>query len=78
MDLAGTHSALQARWAHGGVTTQNELTNTYLKGLTEYLQNQTNKIRDWVEDRQSRIAWQTINEVYSTVSNSGGTASFGF
>ena len=26
------------------------------------MQNQTNKIRDSVEDRQSRIAWQTVNE----------------
>ena len=30
---------------------------------TEYIQNQIDKIRDSVEDRQSRIAWQTINEV---------------
>ena len=27
------------------------------------MQNQIDKIRDSVEDRQSRIAWQTINEV---------------
>ena len=33
------------------------------KEQTEYIQNQINKIRDSVEDRQSRIAWQTINEV---------------
>ena len=26
-------------------------------------ENQIDKIRDSVEDRQSRIAWQTINEV---------------
>ena len=26
------------------------------------MQNQIEKIRDSVEDRQSRIAWQTINE----------------
>ena len=31
--------------------------------MTEYIQNQIDKIRDSVEDRQSRIAWQTINEV---------------
>ena len=31
--------------------------------MTEYIQNQMDKIRDSVEDRQSRIAWQTINEV---------------
>ena len=30
---------------------------------TEYIKNQIDKIRDSVEDRQSRIAWQTINEV---------------
>ena len=29
----------------------------------EYIQNQIDKIRDSVEDRQSRIAWQPINEV---------------
>ena len=27
------------------------------------MQNQIDKIRDSVEDRQPRIAWQTINEV---------------
>ena len=42
---------------------QNELANIYLKEQTQYIQNQINKIRDSVEDRQSRIAWQTINEV---------------
>ena len=42
---------------------QKELANTYLKELTEYIQNQIDKIRDSAEDRQSRIAWQTINEV---------------
>ena len=35
---------------------QNELTNIYLKEETEYIQYQINKIRDLVEDRQSRIA----------------------
>ena len=34
-----------------------------MKEQTEYIQNQIDKIRDSVEDRQSRIAWQTINEV---------------
>ena len=29
----------------------------------EYIQNQINKNRDSAEDRQSRIAWQTVNEV---------------
>ena len=42
---------------------QNGLANIYLKEQTEYIQNQIDKIRDSVEDRQSRIAWQTINEV---------------
>ena len=43
--------------------TQNELASIYQKEQTEYIQNQIDKIRDLVEDRQSRIAWQTINEV---------------
>ena len=42
---------------------QDELANIYLKEQTEYIQNQIDKIRDSVEDRQSRIAGQTINEV---------------
>ena len=42
---------------------QNELATIYLKEQTEYIQNQIDKMRDLVEDRQSRIAWQTINEV---------------
>ena len=35
----------------------------YKKEQTEYIKNQIDKIRGLVEDRQSRIAWQTINEV---------------
>ena len=42
---------------------QKELASIYLKEQTEYVQNQIDKIRDPVEDRQSRIAWQTIHEV---------------
>ena len=42
---------------------QNELANIYLKGQTEYIQNQIDKIRDSVEDRLSRIVWKTTNEV---------------
>ena len=42
---------------------QNQLAGIYLKEQAEYIQNQIDKIRDSVEDRQSRIAWQTINEV---------------
>ena len=30
--------------------------------LCNYLQIQIDNIRDSIEDRQSRIAWQTINE----------------
>ena len=41
---------------------QYELANIYLKEQTEYIQYQID-IRDSVEDRQSSIAWQTINEV---------------
>ena len=41
---------------------QNNLANIYLKEPTEYIQNQIDKIRDSVDDRQSRIAWQTVNE----------------
>ena len=41
----------------------NEFANIYLKEQAEYIQNQIDKIRDSFEDRQSRIAWQTINEV---------------
>ena len=42
---------------------QYQLAGIYLKEQAEYIQNQRDKIRDSVEDRQSRIAWQTINEV---------------
>ena len=40
-----------------------ELASIYLKEQTEYIQNKIDKIRDSVEDRQSMIAWQMINEV---------------
>ena len=42
---------------------QNELASIYLKEQTEYIQNQINKIRDSVDHRQSRIAWQMVNKV---------------
>ena len=42
---------------------QYQLAGIYLKEQTEYIQNQIDKTRDSVEDRQSRIAWQTINKV---------------
>ena len=44
-------------------TAQYQLAGIYIKEQTEYIQNQIDKIRDSVEDRQSRIAWKTINEV---------------
>ena len=44
-------------------TAQYQLAGIYIKEQTEYIQNQIDKIRDSVEDRQSRIVWQTINEV---------------
>ena len=40
---------------------QYQLAGIYIKEQTEYIQNQIDKIRDSVEDRQSSIAWQTIN-----------------
>ena len=42
---------------------QYQLAGIYLKEQTEYIQNQIDKIRDSVEDRQSRIAWQALNKV---------------
>ena len=45
------------------IKAQKQLAGIYLKGQTEFIQNKIDKIRDSVEDRQSRIAWQTINEV---------------
>ena len=42
---------------------ENEFAKIYLKEQTEYIQNQIDKIRDSVEDRQSRIAWQTLSKV---------------
>ena len=42
---------------------QYQLAGIYLKEQAEYIQNQMDKIRDSVEDRQSRVAGKTINEV---------------
>ena len=47
---------------------QNELSDIHLKEQTEYIQNQIDKIRDSVEARKSRIAWQTVNEVSRRIS----------
>ena len=44
-------------------TAQYQLARIYIKEQAEFIQNHIDKIRDSVEDRQSRIAWQTINEV---------------
>ena len=44
-------------------TAQYQLASIYIKEQTEYIQNPIVKIRDSVEDRQSRIAWQAIIEV---------------
>ena len=44
-------------------TAQYQLAGIYKKDQAEYIQNQIDKIKDSGEDRQSRIAWQTINEV---------------
>ena len=42
---------------------QDQLASIYLKEQTKYIQIQIDKIRDSVEGRHSRIAWQMINEV---------------
>ena len=42
---------------------QNQLVGIYLKEQTDCIQNQMDKIKDSVEDRQYRVAWQAINEV---------------
>ena len=42
---------------------QYQLAGICLKEQTEYIQNQIDKITDSVEDKQFRIAWQTINKV---------------
>ena len=55
-----THTHTNARKLK---TAQYQLAGIYIKEQTEYIQNQVDKIRDSVEDRQSWIAWQTMNEV---------------
>ena len=44
-------------------TAQCKLAGIYIKEQTEYIKKQIDKVRDSVEDRQSRIVWRTINEV---------------
>ena len=41
---------------------QREVTQTYQKEKLEYIEGQINKIRNSVEDRQSKLAWQILNE----------------
>ena len=49
---------------------QKELSNTYQEEQKEYIQRQMNKIRYSIDDRQSRIALQTANEVSKRKTNS--------
>ena len=49
---------------------QNELTDAYQKEQIEYIQGHITKISNSVEDRQSQIAWQTVNEVSKRKSTS--------
>ena len=49
---------------------QRELINAYQKEQIKYVQGQINKIRNSEEDRQSWIAWQTVNEVSKRKSTS--------
>ena len=48
---------------HKCPNTRKLLPGIYLKEQAEYIYNQIDKIRDSVENIQSRIPWQTINEV---------------
>ena len=52
------------------IKAQSELINAFQKEQIEYIQGQTNKIRNSVEDRQSWIAWQTVKEVSKRKSTS--------
>jgi len=49
---------------------QIELTKTYKKEQTEYIQAQIDNIRQSVEDRQSRLAWKIVNEISDRKSTS--------
>ena len=42
---------------------KNGQTNTYQKEQLEYIQSQIDKIKNMIENRQSRITWQAVNEV---------------
>ena len=41
---------------------QRELINVHQKEQIQFIQGQINKVRNLVENRQSQIAWQTVNE----------------
>ena len=43
--------------------TLRELINAYQKEQIQYIQGQINIIRNSVENRQSQIAWQIVNDV---------------
>ena len=49
---------------------QNGLMNAYHKEQIEYMQGQINKIKNSVEDKQSRVVWQIVNDVNKTKSTS--------
>ena len=49
---------------------QKELINAYQKEQIEYIQEQINKIRNSVEDKQSRIASLAVNEANKRKSTS--------
>ena len=52
------------------IQAQREWITAYQNEQIEYIQGQINKIRNSVEDRQSRIAWQRVNEVSKKKSTS--------
>ena len=47
-----------------------ERTNIYQKEQKEYIQSLINKTRKSEDDKQSQIAWQTVNEVSKKISTS--------
>ena len=40
-----------------------EVTKTYQNEQPEYIQGQINPIKNFIDDKQSWLAWQAINEV---------------
>ena len=49
---------------------QSELINEYQKEQIQYIQDQINKIKNSIKDRQFWIKWQTVNEVSTRKSTS--------